>query len=146
MPNVIPVLNEHIRRLARREVKAQTIRTKKQGSKYRRAIAMLKREIRGLTSRIKYLEKHGGARAGAGVQVQADPSANLRFRVDGLRTHRKKLGISAKDYGELVGVSGLTVYNWEAGKSRPRRRQLAALAQVRGMGKREALKRLDGKK
>ena len=60
----------------------------------------------------------------------------------GLKTHRAKLGLSAKDYGTLVGVSGLTVYHWEAGKSKPRKKQLAALAAVRGMGKREALARL----
>ena len=37
----------------------------------------------------------------------------------------------------------LTIYNWELGKSRPRKEQLAALVAVRGIGKREALKRLE---
>jgi len=52
----------------------------------------------------------------------------------------------AKDYGKLIGVSGLTVYHWEAGKAKPRRRQLPAIAAVRGLGKREAAARLAGKK
>ena len=42
-----------------------------------------------------------------------------------------------------MGVSEMTVYNWEAGKSRPQAKQLAALVAVRGLGKREAIKRLE---
>jgi transcriptional regulator with XRE-family HTH domain len=51
--------------------------------------------------------------------------------------------LSAADYGKLVGVSGLTVYHWEHGKSRPRKAQLASLAAVRGIGKREAMAKLE---
>jgi hypothetical protein len=40
-------------------------------------------------------------------------------------------------------VSGLTVYNWEQGKSRPRKEQLASLIALRGLGIRGALARLD---
>jgi transcriptional regulator with XRE-family HTH domain len=50
--------------------------------------------------------------------------------------------LSAKDYGKLMGVSGLTIYNWEAGKSKPRRSQLPKIVSVRGIGKREAMQRL----
>ena len=64
------------------------------------------------------------------------------MRITGLKTHRKKLGLAAKDYGKLLGVSSLTIYNWEAGKSKPRRSQLPRIVAVRGIGKREALKRL----
>jgi len=42
-----------------------------------------------------------------------------------------------------VGVSEQTVYNWEAGSSKPQAKQLAALVAVRGLGKREAVKRLE---
>jgi len=55
----------------------------------------------------------------------------------------RRLGLSAADYARLVGVSSLTIYNWEHGKSRPRKEQLAALVAVRGIGKREALRRLE---
>jgi DNA-binding XRE family transcriptional regulator len=144
MPSVLPALNEHIRRLARREVRAQTVRTKRAAAQHRRDIAALKRTIKALTTRLAQLEKQA-ARGGGGAVVTAEaPAERLRFRADGLRTHRAKLGLSAKDYGKLVGVSGLTIYHWEAGKSKPRRKQLPALAAVRGLGKREALKRLNG--
>ena len=45
-------------------------------------------------------------------------------------------------YGKLVGVSPLTIFNWEKGKNRPQAAQLAALVAVRGIGKREAMQRL----
>jgi len=40
-------------------------------------------------------------------------------------------------------VSGLTIYNWEKEKSKPRKSQLPKLQDVRGIGQREALKRLE---
>ena len=52
-------------------------------------------------------------------------------------------GGSAADYAALVGVSALTVYNWEKGKTKPRAKQLESLAKVRTLKKREAWKRLD---
>jgi hypothetical protein len=42
-----------------------------------------------------------------------------------------------------VGVAALTIYSWESGKFRPRKKQLPGLAAVRRMGKREAHKRLE---
>ena len=143
MPSVLPALNEHIRRLARREVRAQTVRTKRASSQHRRDIAALKRLIRSLVTRLARVER--GGPGGPALAVGSAPADNLRFRKDGLRTHRSKLGLSAKDYGRLVGVSALTVYHWEAGKSKPRAKQLASLARVRGMGKREALRMLTAK-
>lgn len=45
---------------------------------------------------------------------------------------------SAADCGKLLGVTGQTVYNWERGQARPRQEQLAKIASLRRMGKREA--------
>lgn len=55
---------------------------------------------------------------------------------------RARLDLSAEDFGRLVGVSSQSVYNWEQEKSRPRPAQVAAIAAVRTIGKREALARL----
>ena len=35
----------------------------------------------------------------------------------------------------LLGVSALSVYKWESGKTRPRAKQIEAIAALRGMGK-----------
>jgi DNA-binding transcriptional regulator YiaG len=42
----------------------------------------------------------------------------------------------------LIGASGQSVYKWEEGKSRPRQKNLTAIAAIRSIGKKEALARL----
>ena len=64
------------------------------------------------------------------------------FSPDVIRSERDRLELSAARYGQLMGVSMLTVYNWEKGKSFPREPQLEKWLQVKGIGKREAWKRL----
>lgn len=141
MANLASMLNDQIRRLARREVHSDTKVTRKLSARHRRDIAELKRQIAALSRTVAYLSRQEKRRAGeAPESPQVEGS---RFRADGLRSHRKRLGLSAMDYGRLIGVSGLTVYNWEAGKSRPRRQQLAKIVAVRGLGKREANRRLE---
>lgn len=143
MPNITSVLNEQIRRLARREIRSNIKTTRKLTSQYRRDIAALKRQVAALGRAVSYFEKQEKRRGGSAPSALAEPGEKLRFRADGLKTHRAKLGISALDYGKLVGVSGLTIYHWESKKAKPRRAQLAKLAAIRGLGKREALKRLE---
>jgi len=67
----------------------------------------------------------------------------LRFSPARLASQRQKLGLSAADFAKLIGVSSLSVYKWEKGQTRPRRAQLEAIASVRGIGKREALAKLE---
>ena len=76
-------------------------------------------------------------------QPAAEKLKGARFSAKGVKTHRERVGMSARNYGKLVGVSEQTVYNWEAGNSKPQAKQLAALVAVRGLGKREAMKRLE---
>ena len=59
-----------------------------------------------------------------------------------VKKERDRLELSAADYGELVGVSGLTIYNWEKGTARPRAKLMDKWVAVRGIGKREAWRRL----
>jgi DNA-binding transcriptional regulator YiaG len=141
MPNLASALNDQIRRLSRREITSETKTTRRLTAQHRRDIAALKREVAALRKSVAFLEAQEKRR----VTERPTPAAaeGIRFRADGLKSHRGKLGLSAKDYGRLVGVAGLTVYQWEGGKSRPRKAQLAKLASVRGLGKREALKRLE---
>jgi len=70
------------------------------------------------------------------------------LRIDATPNGVERLGISAENYGKLIGVSGVTIYKWEHDTSSPRKAQLVALAAVRGLGNRQAKKRLDqvGKK
>ena len=59
-----------------------------------------------------------------------------------MKSQRQRTGLSAADYAKLVGVSSLTIYNWEHNKSRPRKEQFASLIALRGLGKRDAQTKL----
>jgi transcriptional regulator with XRE-family HTH domain len=85
-------------------------------------------------------------RVGQGRPPPAAPEesgGHLRFSAKGLAAQRRRLGLSAAAVAQLLGVSALSVYKWESGKTRPRARQIEAIAGLRGLGKREALKRLE---
>ncbi len=135
-------MKEEIQRLARKEIRAQTGPTKQAVSQYRRDIAKLKRQLLEQEKKIAFLEKHEQKRLGEPAAVE-EPAGNTRFSARSVKAQRSRLGLSAKDYGKIVGVSSLTIYNWEQGKSRPQQAQLASLAAVRGIGKREALAKLE---
>jgi DNA-binding transcriptional regulator YiaG len=140
MPNIASILKEEIRRLAKKEVKAQVGTTKRAVVQYRRDIANLKRVLSQQEKEINLLTKR--AQQQGQPLVGEESSESVRFSARSVKAQRSRLGLSAADYGKLVGVSGLTVYNWEHGTSRPRKAQLAALVAVRGIGKREALLKL----
>ena len=133
MPNIAGVLKDEIRRLAKKEVKAQVGTTKKAVVQYRRDIAKLKRLLGQQERELNRLKKQAQAHPQA-----EEPSEAVRFSAHSVKAQRQRLGLSAADYGKLVGVSGLTIYNWEHEKARPRKAQLATLVAVRGIGKREA--------
>jgi len=137
MPNIAAVLKEEICRLAKKEVKAQVGKTQKASAQYRRDIANLKRQLGHQEREIKLLKKQQGQ-----TPKEEEPLESVRFSARSAKAQRSRLGLSAADYGKLVGVSGLTIYNWEHGKSKPRKAQLAALVAARGIGKREALLKL----
>ena len=163
MANLASALKEEIGRLARKEVRQQTAGTAKSTAQMERDIAALKRQVQDLQRKLspprppsaaKQAESKTGAskktaarktneKAAGAASSPAEQSARARFSAKGLKTDRERLGMSADNYGKLVGVSGLSIYNWEQGKARPRESSVAALMSVRGIGKREAAKRLE---
>lgn len=140
MPNLSSVIKSEITRLARKEIKSAVEPIRKANAAHRGEIAELKREIaslrRSLTASLK--SPKGGS------ETVEKSGRGSRFAPNGLKSLRARLGLSASDFGLLVGASGQSVYNWEAGKSVPREAQQVSLAAARGLGKREAAKRLEG--
>jgi DNA-binding transcriptional regulator YiaG len=143
MPNIAAVLKDEIARIARKEVRAQTEEFKKASAQYRAHIAALRRRVDELERQLKRVGK-ASARSTASVpDAEDDQGTSRRFSATRLAAQRRKLGLSAADFATLLGVSGQSVYKWEHGESRPRARQLEAIAAVRGIGKREAAARLE---
>jgi DNA-binding XRE family transcriptional regulator len=145
MANFASALREEIARLSRREIRRATRSTKKVNSRHRHAIAALKshvaqleRQVSALTRTVARFQQRPAATSGEGSGLP-----KLRFVASGLRSHRARLGLSAGDFGKLVGVSANSVYAWESGATTPRTEQLAKIAALRTIGKREAAQRLN---
>jgi DNA-binding transcriptional regulator YiaG len=139
MSTLAIALKDEIRRLARKEIRAQTVRTAKAVVQYGREIARLKRQQREQEKKIAFLESQTRKSV---LSIPQSAKDNLRFSARSVKAQRQRSGLSAADYAKLVGVSPLTVYNWEHGKSRPRNGQFAVLVALRGLGKREAQAKL----
>jgi len=135
VPN-IHTLQQEIRRLVQKEAKLEVAKARQAAIHYRRQNAQLRRLLRQQERAIRLLKRQ------AGKPAEDDPLAGVRFSAKSVRSQRERLGFSVEDYAKLLGVSPLTIRHWEAGVARPRQAQLAALVGVRGIGRREALKRL----
>ena len=144
MTNIATALKAEITRVARKEIRAEVDGLKTASTEHRKAIAALRRQVKELESQLKRASKASG-RAAPAKSPEADQAGmKHRFSAKRLAAHRAKLGLSAADYGKLVGVSGQSIYKWEQGTVRPRPAQIEALAVVRGMGKRDVAERLVG--
>ena len=139
MANLAAAIRDEIQRLSRREVKAQIEPLKRAAADYRREIAQLKRTVKEQSKQLELLQRHRQQPTGERTESR---NVGARFSPRSVKAQRTRLGLSAEEYGKLVGVSAQTIYFWEQGKTRPRATQFAALLEVRGMGKREAKKRL----
>ena len=157
MASIATVLNEEIRVIARREVRRQAAPVDKAAARCERDIATLKRQLQALqrefsnvpeevTGEVKKPARRKSSRRTSAQKAYVNsPSAKSasKFSAGALKAHRERVGLSADRYGKLIGVSGLTIYNWEQGKARPRSSSIDAWTAIRRIGKREAAKRLE---
>jgi DNA-binding transcriptional regulator YiaG len=145
MPNLASVLKAEVTRLARKELRHGIEALRQAAASHRTEVAALKRRVADLEKQLKVLSAaaergvEDRAKAASGSSVDA---SGLRFRAAGMASNRKRLGLSADEFGLLVGASGQSVYLWEQGKAKPRPQYLAAIAALRGIGRREAAARL----
>ncbi|WP_440534610.1 helix-turn-helix domain-containing protein [Variovorax sp. YR566] len=143
MPNIASILKAEISRVARKEVRAEIETLKKASVAHRASIAELRRQVNALEKALRRVAKEATRPAATpGLHDEAAAGTKRRFSATRLATHRARLGLSAASYGQLVGVSGQTIYHWEQGKARPRAAQLENLAAVRELGARDIAQRL----
>jgi DNA-binding transcriptional regulator YiaG len=137
MPNIASILKSEIARVARKEIRGETLQLKKAVGAYRSQIAALKRRAQALEQQLRGLRK-GGAKPAPAAEADDESMGSFRFSAKGLASHRKRLGLSAHECGILLGASGQSVYKWEDGKARPRAKHLPAIAALRTLGKKQA--------
>ena len=141
MADINRLFKEEIARLARKEIRTETDRLKKASSQYRTEIATLKRQVAALEKQLGRVERK--AVVAAPATESADDGLPRRFSAKGLKSLRARLEFSAAEFAALMGVSAQTIYNWEAETTRPRPEQIASLAKLRMIGKREARARIE---
>jgi DNA-binding XRE family transcriptional regulator len=140
MANIGTVLKDEISRLSRREIRKQVEPVRKASAACRRDIAALKRQVQQLQRAVTALAKRPRLQSEGKSSASTRP---LRFVAKGLVSLRARLGLSAAELAQLIGVSGQTIYNWEHKKTTPRKEQLVSLAELRALGKREVRTRLE---
>ena len=143
MPNFVQSIKNEIARLARKEIRSETLSMRKSSAQHRTEISELKRQATELKTEVKRLGKLYDY--GISSQKSQDETVTRRFSAKSVIAQRKRLGISANDFGKLVGVSAVTIYAWEQGRSRPRKAQVKALGLVRALGKKQARAKLGGR-
>ena len=145
MPNIGAVLKEEIQRLARKEIRAAVTPLKTRVAELTRTNAALKKKVPALEKTVARLEEEAKQRQLRAVQTGAKATGTKVTRLGprSIASQRKRLKLSQKEFGKLVGVSANTVYLWETGEVSPKEKSRAAIIGLRGMGMREARRLLD---
>ncbi len=143
MSNIMSALKSEITRLARKEAKQVVSPVKKASANYRGLIASLRKQVAALQSEVAALKKAVPAPDKA-IQAKAAPAGRFWISGKGVKTLRKRLGLTQAQFGKLVGVSSQSVVNWEGAQGKVNLRKAAAgkLQGLRGVGKRQAAEML----
>lgn len=137
MSNIMKELKAEITRLARKEIKRELTPLKRGSAAHRSLIAGLRRQMGALQKELATLKK---AIPSQGAALDAkEPEGRFWISGRGVKTLRKRLGLTQKEFGRLVGVSSQSVVNWESQKGKIGLRKAPAekLQGMRDMGKRE---------
>ena len=145
MSNIASVLKEEIARVARKEIRRETVSLKKSSTTHRSEIAALKRRVLELERELRRVGR-GGQQPAPAAANEDTVSAGTRFSARSMASQRRRLGLSAAECGLLIGASAQSVYNWEEGKARPRAQHLPAIFALRNLGRRQANEILETRK
>jgi len=137
MSNIIKELKAEIVRLARKEIKGELAAVKKVNASQRGLIAGLRREVTALQKEIAGLKR--AVPAPKKAMAKNAPEGRFWITGKGVKTLRKRLGLTQAKFGKLAGVSIPTVVNWEKNESKINMRKAAAgkLQRIRGLKKRQ---------
>lgn len=133
MPDIKGVLQDEIKRLAKREIKAATAPLQKTIMELKRKVAVLERTL-AVSEKESAKEKiTAAASAEKAVETEAKPAKGKKSRFSGKKIIRlrKRLHLSQAELAALVGVNMFSVSHWELGKNLPRQAQQDKLEELR---------------
>lgn len=132
MPKLATVLKDEITRVARKEVRAESLPMRKAAVQSRTDINALKRRVAALEKQVASLSKAATIKK---TETASDP-ATISFSAKGFGTLRRRLGLSAVEMGFLLDASDQSIYKWER-RVRPRSNQMPKIATLRKMSKQQ---------
>jgi DNA-binding XRE family transcriptional regulator len=133
MPNLASVLKSEVVRLARRSVRDDLSKLRKQCVSCRADVAQLTRQLSQLQRQLRQTLALRDQPEGPPLPAVSKPAGRPAFSAKHLARQRKRLGLSASDLGLLVGVGGQSIYNWEKGTAPRDSAHLAAIAALPGL-------------
>lgn len=143
MPNIMSALKAEITRLARKEARQVVAPVKKVSANYRGLIAGLRKQIDALQGEVAALRR-AAPKAEKVLASKTEPQGRFWISGKGVKTLRKRMGLTQALFGKLAGVTPNAVVLWEGkkGKIRLRKVTAGALQGLRGIGKRQAAEML----
>ncbi|ULQ46617.1 helix-turn-helix domain-containing protein [Flagellatimonas centrodinii] len=142
MSDIASMFKSEIARLSKKTVRQHTEALRSATTAHRHQLAALKKQVAGLERELSKLRRVAVPKAVEKPAEDVD-TGKVRFVAKGLKSLRTRLGLSAEDFARLIDVSTQSIYNWEARKTTPRPAQVAAIAALRGLGKKDASARLE---
>lgn len=145
MPNLAQAFKTEIARISRKEARSiadstKTIldRQKNKLSALEQRVFALEAELKRLTSQATVMptEQRG--------EEDSDQGKRIRVTSKGIRSLRRKLGLSRQEFARLLDTSPQSIYLWENkdGPVKMRSKTMSAFVVVREMGAREAKTKL----
>lgn len=139
MTTIHEILKSEIVRLSRKQLRTDMAPMKKAMAAYRSEIAALKARVSESDRALRTIQKHIPKPASPPLASESgeNGSKSVRFSAKAFAKQRQRLELSAADCALMFGTSVQTIYNWEAGTSRPRGESLTAIAAMKKLGKRD---------
>ena len=147
MSTLAQTIKKEIRRISRREIglalsnfRRDHITLKKRLAEQKNRISAIEKDNRELSKKLAAVGQ--GQRDEAGSEPQAEQVA---IYARGIKSLRRRLGLSQVNLGRLVGMNGISIAHWEkkSGKITIRKPEVRKmLVELKGMKKKEVAARL----
>ena len=145
MLNLQKAMHEMMIRVAKREANAKVKPLEKKIKELKLAGKLMQRIIDRQQNEITALSKNIAPED----KIQPLPAEALeksRLSPKLISMLRKKLKLSRKAFGKLLGAASNTVFLWDSGRSKPRHSYKAKIISLRSLGKRQIREMLNGNK
>jgi DNA-binding XRE family transcriptional regulator len=145
MANIAQALKAEIVRISRKEIKASVDSIHRTNIGLKKAATDFKKRIEALEAENKILKSLSKRFEDQKPEVTPEIAEKVRFTSKSIVILRIKLGLTQEQFGKIIGVSSQNIHAIEHkdGRLKFRAATLANLLSIRGLGKREAKKRLE---